>query len=124
MSEERESWFDEEAGPLVRLYAVTRGRSGGVRHELNMLTLVAHSGSRALRRTEPEYAEIVRLSRTPQSVAEISARLGLPLTATKILVGDLIDDGVLDHRDPDPTPAAGSQQMDMLRAVLKGIQSL
>ncbi|MET8775508.1 DUF742 domain-containing protein [Nocardia sp. NPDC050713] len=124
MSDRRESWFDEEAGPLVRLYAVTGGRSGGGRPELNMLTLVVRAGSRTLRRNEPEYAEIVRLAREPQSIAELAAQLNLPLTSTKILVGDLIDDGLLNFRDPEPTPEAGPRDMDVLRAVLKGIKAL
>lgn len=33
-------WFDEDAGPLVRPYAVTRGRVMGAGHDLDMLTIV------------------------------------------------------------------------------------
>ncbi|BAD55824.1 MULTISPECIES: DUF742 domain-containing protein [Nocardia] len=123
MNDRRESWFDDEAGPLVRLYAVTRGRSDA-RPDLNMLTLVVYSGSGTLRRTEPEYAEILRLSRTVQSIAELAAQLHLPLTTTKVLVGDLIDDGLLDFRAPEPTPDAGPRDLGTLRAVLRGIQAL
>lgn len=124
MNDQRESWFDDEAGPLVRLYAVTRGRSDG-RPELNMLTLVVYSGAAILRRTEPEYAEILRLSRTVQSIAELSAQMNLPLTTMKVLVGDLVDDGLLDHRAPEPAPETGPpRDVGMLRAVLRGIQAL
>lgn len=124
--DDRESWYDDEAGPLVRLYAVTRGRSGGARHPLDMLTLVVNAGVGVQpRRPEPEYARILVLTRTAQSVAELAAQLNLPLTSTKILVGDLIDDGLLKHRSPEPaheTPARDNTQL--LRAVLKGIQAI
>ncbi|MGW5514367.1 DUF742 domain-containing protein [Nocardia africana] len=71
--------FDEDAGPLVRLYAVTGGRARDVRPELDMITLVftVHPAHR-VGRIEREYLEIIRLCRTPQSVAEVSALLGLP----------------------------------------------
>ncbi|WP_280262249.1 DUF742 domain-containing protein [Nocardia wallacei] len=123
MSHRHESWFEDEAGPLVRLYAVTRGRGGGARPELNLLTLVVDAETGPLRRTEPEYAAIVRLCRTAQSIAEVSAQLHLPLTVTKILVGDLIDDGRLIFRSPPPTDS-GAPDIGLLQAVLNGIRAL
>ncbi|WP_040841879.1 DUF742 domain-containing protein [Nocardia brevicatena] len=94
-------WGEEDAGPVVRLYALTRGRGRTGRSDLSLDTMVvdARAGF-ALRRTEPEYVEIVRLCRSPQSVAEVSAQLRLPLTLTKVLIGDLIDDGRLVVRAP------------------------
>ncbi|WP_052373587.1 DUF742 domain-containing protein [Nocardia otitidiscaviarum] len=62
------------------------------------------------------------LDRT-RALAEIAARLHLPITATKILVGDLIGDGVLDFRAPAVGPGA-ADDLTVLRAVLKGIQAL
>ncbi|MFC9892232.1 DUF742 domain-containing protein [Nocardia sp. NPDC127579] len=126
MNDPRESWYDDEAGPVVRLFALTRGRSGSARTDVNMLTLVVTSPMGRLRRHEPEYAAIQHLARTPQSVAEIAAHLRLPMTTTKILVGDLIGDGVLDFRAPVATPetGVGTSDITMLRALLKGIQSL
>ncbi|MBB5915331.1 hypothetical protein BJY24_004243 [Nocardia transvalensis] len=123
MSHQRESWFDDEAGPLVRLYAVTRGRGGGARPELNLLTLVVDAGRGPSGHTEPEYATILRLCRTPQSVAEISAQLRLPVAVTKILVGDLVDEGRLLFRSP-PSTGTGSPDIGLLQAVLNGIRAL
>jgi hypothetical protein len=119
-----QSWFDDAAGPLVRPYAVTRGRTLGAGHELDMLTLVV-TAERAptLRRAEPEYAEIIRLCRKPQSVAEVSALLKLPLAVAKILVGDLISEGHLIFRAPARTDA-GPGDLTVLRAVLAGIRKL
>ncbi|WP_024806289.1 DUF742 domain-containing protein [Nocardia sp. BMG51109] len=123
MSHPRESWYDDEAGPLVRLYAVTRGRGGSARPYLNLLTLVVADGFGPPSRSEPEYAAILRLCRTPQSVAEVSAQLGLPLTVTKILIGDLIDEGRLIFRTPPPTDS-GAPDIGLLQAVLNGIRAL
>jgi hypothetical protein len=119
-----EPWFDDEAGPLVRPYAVTRGRTVGAGRELDMLTVVMTKMSPApLRRPEPEYPEILRLCRVPQSVAEVSAVLRLPLAVTKILVGDLIGDRHLDFRAPLRTDT-GTHDLTVLRAVLDGIRKL
>ncbi|MDG3009351.1 DUF742 domain-containing protein [Rhodococcus sp. D2-41] len=124
-----ESWFDDAAGPLVRPYAVTRGRTMGAAHDLDMLTLVVTvSPLPRLRHIEQEYADIVQLCRTPQSVAEVSAHLNLPLAVTKILVGDLITDGLLNFRAPANSDAdndtAGIGDLNILRAVLDGIRKL
>ncbi|MEU8897050.1 DUF742 domain-containing protein [Nocardia sp. NPDC048505] len=126
MNDARESWYDDEAGPVVRLFAVTRGRSETRRTDIDLLTLVVTSEFGTLRRHEPEYAAIVRLARTPQSVAELAAQLRLPMTTTKILVGDLIGDGVLDFRAPVATPESGvgAGDIGMLRALLAGIRAL
>jgi hypothetical protein len=117
------SWFDEDA-PLLRAYAVTRGRTAGAGHELDMLTLVVIADRPPrMRYTEPEYADIMRLCRVRQSVAEVSAHLQLPLAVTKILVGDLIGDGYLDFRAPVHTDI-GPDDVHLLRAVLDGIRRL
>ncbi|MBO0854502.1 MAG: DUF742 domain-containing protein [Nocardia sp.] len=118
-------WFDDAAGPLVRPYALTRGRTAGGGENLDLLTVVIVKPSAPpLRRIEPEYADIVRLCRSPQSVAEVSARLELPLAVTKILVGDLINDNLLDFRSPVHADPASTGEMNILRAVLDGIRKL
>ncbi|MBF6166983.1 DUF742 domain-containing protein [Streptomyces gardneri] len=126
MSRSRDPWYDDEAGPLVRLYTVTRGRTEGAPYELDMLTLVitASIDIQPRRRTEPEYTRILQISRTAQSVAELAAQLDLPLSTTKILVGDLIDEGLLLFRSPDPAPESAAQNTQLLRAILKGIQAI
>ncbi|MFC6012274.1 DUF742 domain-containing protein [Nocardia lasii] len=117
-------WFDDAAGPLVRPYAVTRGRTMGAAHDLDMLTVVvAVHPAPTLRRPEPEYRMIAQLCKRPQSVAEVSAVLKLPLAVTKILVGDLIAEGHLIFRAP-VTADAGAGDLNVLRAVLDGIRKL
>ncbi|TQM33100.1 DUF742 domain-containing protein [Nocardia bhagyanarayanae] len=124
MTRRGEPWFDDAAGPLIRPYALTRGRTMGAGHDLDIVTVVVTaSPAPTLRRPEPEYAEIVRLCRDPQSVAEVAANLKLPLAVTKILVGDLIGEGQLIFRAP-VQPEAGPGDLNILRAVLDGIRKL
>ncbi|WP_050066352.1 MULTISPECIES: DUF742 domain-containing protein [unclassified Rhodococcus (in: high G+C Gram-positive bacteria)] len=124
-----QSWFDDAAGPLIRPYAVTRGRTVGAGHDLDMLTLVVTvSPAPRLQHVESEYAEIIQLCRTAQSVAEVSAHLNLPLAVTKILVGDLIADGLLNFRSPlnsdSVNDISGIGDINILQAVLDGIRKL
>ncbi|MGW5113136.1 DUF742 domain-containing protein [Nocardia sp. NPDC004123] len=117
--------FDQDAGPLVRLCAVTSGRTRDTRPGLDMITLVfaVHEVHR-VGRVEREYLDIVRLCRTPQSVAEVAALLGLPLTLAKILIGDLIADGHLITRSAAALPPTDLSELDLLRTVLDGIRKL
>lgn len=99
----------------------------GAAHDLDMLTLVVTvSPAPRLRHVEPEYAEIVELCGVAQSVAEVSAHLTLPLAVTKILVGDLITEGLLNFRSPvsDADDIAGIDDLNILHAVLAGIRKL
>ncbi len=125
MNPDSRRWFDEAAGPLVRPYARTGGRTSGRVHTLDMLTIVAVSAAAPpLRRIELEYGQIVQLCQQPLAVAEVSAALRVPLAVTKILIGDLIADGILVSRAPVAAHHAPAEDLDLLRAVLDGIRKL
>jgi len=114
-----EAWFDEAAGPLVRPYAVTRGRTRTLQPEIELITLVV-AAQRHIDpgRLDPEYTSILQLCQRPTSVAEISARLDLPLGAVKVLIGDLIERRLLLFR------SALTPDNEVLQAVLDGIRRL
>ncbi|HET6502882.1 MAG TPA: DUF742 domain-containing protein [Amycolatopsis sp.] len=117
-------WFDEEAGPLVRPYALTRGRTRTGRHDLNMITLVVtvRPDADAAFLVEPEYAEILRLCQMPLSVAEIAAKLNLPMAVVKVLLVDLIEQNLVVFRSPPPRTSTPDRKL--LQAVLDGIRRL
>ena len=116
-------WFDEAAGPLVRPYAVTRGRTRQLERDLDLITLVITvKPVEPWHRLEPECKDILRLCSFPQSVAEISAAIHQPLLVTKILIGDLIDAGLVDFRAPTPSASSGVVDIKLMRAVLDGIR--
>lgn len=121
MTGEQETWFDDAAGPLVRPYAVTRGRTRGPTADLQMITLIVTTDRvtrEVARLLGPEHLQILSLCSYPTSVAELSAGLGLPLSVVKILLGDLIDMRLVIFRSaatPDP---------HILQAVLAGLRRL
>lgn len=118
----KESWFDEDAGPLVRPYAVARGRTRPTRHDLELITLVVAVTTDHHNQMDPEYSRIVELCQRPLSVAEVSAMLKLPLVVIKVLLSDLIDWGFIVFRSPPRT--SDVPNMELLQAVLDGIRKL
>ncbi|MGW5515092.1 DUF742 domain-containing protein [Nocardia africana] len=125
MTPAHESWFDDDAGPLIRPYAIADGRSGGWRHQLDMITmLVTVRYDDGIARMEPERSRIVHMCRRPLSVAEVAAHLHLPMIVTKFLICDLIDEGYLSHRSAPAAQANLPHDMNLLQAVLNGIRKL
>ncbi|HEU0090184.1 MAG TPA: DUF742 domain-containing protein [Pseudonocardiaceae bacterium] len=122
MTAENESWFDEAAGPLVRPYAVARGRTRPTRHELEMITLVVAVTTELDVAMDSEYAQIVDICQRPLSIAEVSAMLDLPLVVVKVLLSDLIDQGHVIFRSPPQRSELSKKEL--LQAVLDGIRRL
>jgi hypothetical protein len=120
----RESWYDDDAGPLVRPFTVTRGRTKASRTDLNMITMVIAAPGEAGRGLDAEYLDILRLCRSPMSVAEIGAKLNLPLAAVKILISDLIEGRYLLFSSPMSSYETDVPDMNLLQAVLDGIRRL
>src|SRR6266498_5615924 len=87
---------------LVRPYTLTGGRARNRWTELQIEALLtAMPASHAHLPLNPEQRTIARLCRQQfQSVAEISALLKLPLGVVRVLVGEMVDQGVLDLYQP------------------------
>lgn len=118
-----EAWFDEAAGPLVRPYAVTGGRTRSDNYGLDMMTLVVSLRPVSDAASLPtEYAKIVRLCQRPMSVAEVGGHIELPLPVVKVLLSDLIEQNYVIFRRPAPVSDAPNQHV--LQAVLDGIRKL
>lgn len=114
-----EEWIDDG---LVRPYQVTGGRTRPARYDLDLITLVvAVDPESHARLVEPEHAQVLRACAYPQSVAEVAARLDLPLGVVKVLIGDLIQWGLLIFRSSwlPVTP-----DLEMMQKVLDGIRNL
>ena len=71
-----EPWFDDDAGPLVRAFAVTSGRTRPSRF-LDMVTLVM-TVAPTVAAPSPEHRAILRLCAAPRSVAEVASTLASP----------------------------------------------
>ena len=125
MAREDDLWLDEAAGPLVRPYAMTRGRTRPGSPELDMVTQVvtARRGSSDRSVLSVEHLEILELCRRPLSIAEVASYLDVPLVVGKVLVSDLIERGDLIAGSAS-SRVAEKPDRQLLQAVLDGIRRL
>ncbi len=121
-------WFDDVAGPVVRPYAMTRGRTtSATQHRLDLIAVVVtepHTDdSEADQALSPEHVDIVGLCRdAPQSVAELAAGLNLPIGVVRVLIGDLVDVEMVHVKRP--IPPAELPDESILRDVINGLRAL
>ncbi|MFE0629104.1 DUF742 domain-containing protein [Streptomyces sp. NPDC058864] len=130
MSSEADRWYDDDAGPVVRPYAMTRGRtSHAAEARLDLIALViaesrsADDDADVDRTLSPEHLDIVELSREqPMSVAELAADLDLPVGVVRVLVGDVLEAGLV--HISRPVPPAELPDAGLLRDVIDGLRAL
>lgn len=121
-------WFDDDAGPVVRPYAMTRGRTTSPgQHRLDLIAVVVteqHADDPEEDGTlSPEHVDIVGLCRdAPQSVAELAAELDLPIGVVRVLIGDLVDEELV--HVTRPVPPAELPDESILRDVISGLRAL
>ncbi|MEU6035881.1 DUF742 domain-containing protein [Actinomadura sp. NPDC047616] len=138
------AWHDESAGPVVRPYALTGGRTDHQRAEqFDLVALIvtddeavaglapggdagaqvpAGPGAASQWAPEPEHEMILALCRTPLSVVEIASELELPLGVVRVLLGDLLDRSLIQVRRPAPVAQFPSERV--LKEVIDGIRAL
>lgn len=130
MSSESDRWYDDAAGPVVRPYAMTRGRtSHAAEAKLDLIALVvteADTGDGVAQDDQtlsPEHLDIVeRCQVQATSVAELAADLDLPVGVVRVLVGDLLEAAhVHIHK---PVPPAELVDESILREVINGLRAL
>jgi hypothetical protein len=116
--------FEADPGPFLRPYALTEGRTEPTGPDLAIEDLV---GAAPVAADPPpwfslEHRWIAQACRETLSVAELAARVDLPLGVTRVLVGDLASHGMVTvHRAPSH---AGGPGVALLEQVLNGLQRL
>ena len=131
MSAPRDRWLDREAGPVVRPYAMTRGRtrptSGSDVDLLDVVMTVADppaaSPARAMAaaRLNREHRRILSHCRQPITVVDLASDLDLPVGVVRVLLGDLRQYGVVRVVAAAREPVTNER---LLRNVLDALQSL
>jgi hypothetical protein len=123
---------DEPTGALVRPYAVTRGRTRP-KLEIALEALVettVRGRSAGVSRasnggSEHQYIAAMCDGGRVQSLAEIAARMQLPLGVARVIVADMASDGLVAVYEPtsleDETDAVGTE---LLERVLSGLRRL
>ncbi|WP_049558091.1 DUF742 domain-containing protein [Nonomuraea sp. SBT364] len=123
MSREHE-WVDDEAGPVVRPYAVARGRTKATA-ALDLLATVAPTGQPA-----PAQADLGAQHRRllgcvaaqSRPVAEVASELSLPVQVVRVLLGDLLGYGLVTVRAPISKESSPTESL--LREVINGLRAL
>jgi hypothetical protein len=110
-----------------RPYTVTGGRTRPAHDDLELETLVqtVTGTGEQLARLGREQRSIAALCREVMSVAEISARLDLPLGVTRVIVADMALQGVvLLHRPRAIVADADLGLVELLEKVLHGLKNI
>jgi len=116
---------DEPTGALVRPYAVTGGRTKP-RLDIAIEALVETTqAGRAVHSNGREQNYIVTLcDGRLQSLAEISARMQLPLGVARVLVADMAADGLVAVYEPASLDGNDAVGTELLERVLSGLRKL
>ena len=115
--------FEDRAGPVVRPYAVTGGRTraAGPSFDLVAQVTAVRGLPTAFADLQPEHRQLLRLSQQPISVADLASDLDLPLGVVRILLADLREQGLVRVRQPGP---AAQTDLRTLQEVADGLRRL
>ena len=123
MPSDDEVWLDAEAGPVVRPYALTQGRTrhSGESFDLVASVMATHASADPAA-LAPEHLSVLRLARMPTTVADIASDLDLPLGVVRVILADLRELGLV----VISVPVVMAERVDKhtLREVLNGLRSL
>ncbi|NUR88264.1 MAG: DUF742 domain-containing protein [Nonomuraea sp.] len=115
-------WLDADAGPIVRPYALIRGRTRSSGELLDLIATVSAAGEAVPEQLGPEQRQIMRAARSPISVADVAVELDLPVGVVRVLLGDLRDQGLLSVTSP--SAAAPRTNERILKEVINGLRAL
>ncbi|MFI0444574.1 DUF742 domain-containing protein [Actinomadura sp. 6N118] len=118
-----ELWVDDAAGPVVRPFAVARGRTRHAHKGLDLIAVVvtAEVAMPDPRTLTPEDEAILELCVRPQSVADVAAALALPLGLVRVLLSDLSDRRLVAIQRPATTAFPDHR---LLKEVIDGLRAL
>lgn len=117
---------EQTAGPrLVRPYALTSGRTESVVDLPIEATLeVLPSGREKVWPEGDISARVIELCATTQSVAEVSAKLHIPLGVARVLLGDLITAGHMRTRTTISENTTTDERRALIERTLSGLRAL
>jgi hypothetical protein len=119
-----ERWMDAEAGPVVRPYALTQGRTRHTGASFDLVATVMATRAQVADPASlaPEHMNVLQLARAPTTVADIASDVDLPLGVVRIIIADLRELGLV----AISAPVAPTTRIDThtLREVLNGLRGL
>lgn len=118
----QDQWLDEEAGPVVPAYALTRGRVRPSSKAIDLVAIVTATGGPTPERLGPEQWMILSQCARPKSLVDIAAAIDLPLGVVRVLVGDLHEQGLVQVRPP--ANVTRLPNIGILNEVITGLRAL
>ncbi|MGC7093422.1 DUF742 domain-containing protein [Amycolatopsis lurida] len=109
---------------LVRPYVLTKGRTKPKRH-LAVETMISTRACAQWRdsRLGAEYHSVRAVCTEPKSVAEVAARLRVPLGVARVLLGDMAEQGLVSVHGAVATPGM-RPDLALMERVLTGLRRL
>src|SRR6266568_6527096 len=125
MSGPRDTWLDRDAGPVVRPYAMTKGRTepapGSYIGLIDVVAAVADPRLPADPRLNREHRRILSRCRQPVTVVDLASAIDLPVGVVRVLLSDLSQYGALRVLATPPGPVSDER---LLKDVLDALQTL
>ncbi|GAA2420614.1 DUF742 domain-containing protein [Actinomadura vinacea] len=117
-------WLDGDAGPVVRPYTVTRGRTRLRDDSLDLISVLEATGVPVPRRVrlDPEHRRLLAICLRPITFADLASEINLPVGVVRVLVDDLRDENLL--RVLKATPTGDVPDELVLRKLLNGLRAL
>ncbi|MEU1802408.1 DUF742 domain-containing protein [Streptomyces sp. NPDC019937] len=109
---------------FVRAYTWTGGRTRSQHHfELETLVTTTELGHQSAAFTHADHVPVISLCQEPTSVAEVSARLSVPLGVARVLLGDMADRGLIAVHQTE-TSEGEAPTVALMERVLTGLRRL
>jgi hypothetical protein len=125
MSAPKDRWLDRDAGPVVRPYAMTKGRTepaaGFFVGLIDVVVAVAGAQLPADARLSREHRLVLSRCRQPVTVVDLDSDIDLPVGVVRVLLSDLIQYRALRVVATPREPVTNER---LLRDVLDALQSL
>jgi uncharacterized protein DUF742 len=128
VSAPKERWLDRDAGPVVRPYAMTKGRtvpaSGSFVGLIDVVLAVGDptaQGGPADTRLGREHRRLLSRCRQPITVVDLASDVDLPVGVVRVLVSDLSQFGMLRVVAASDGSAANHERL--LKDVLDALQA-
>ena len=124
MNSDDSRWVDADAGPVARPYMLTGGRTRPRgRARLDLIDYIVRTGKSAGGYpVTPERGQLLQLCRQPIAVADLASVTAIPLGLVRVLLADLISDGLVSVRTQ--APAGPVTDTGLLQKVLDGLHAL
>ncbi|MET8140075.1 DUF742 domain-containing protein [Sphaerisporangium sp. NPDC005288] len=110
-------------GPVVRPYALAKGRTPPPAEAFDLLAHLAATGTPPSGADlGPEHHRLLGLVQEPRPLVEVAADIDLPLGLVRLLLADLVSCGAVQARPQ--APSTRNPRAALLQEVIKGIQAL